>query len=87
MADAATWYLVVEVLASALTPGSNVPPGLPKPVVGPVTQQECEQTKIALKNAAMNPVIAECKMAVGMSTYRYTKHGPLRPIFEGEPTP
>lgn len=86
MADAATWYFVVEVLASTF-PTSSVPPGLPRPIVGPVTQQECQQTKAALANAQMNRMTGECKMAIGMSTYRYTRHGPLRPIFEGEPTP
>lgn len=78
MADAAVWYLVVQMASSAVYPIAEHPP-----MVGPITETQCEAVKASIK-VLPEIVMARCRRVVAM---RMVSDGPMgyaAPIFEGD---
>lgn len=83
MADVTTWYLVVQLVSSVIPVTADGPFSGPSPLVGPITEQQCEEVKKTL--AALPDVVsASCRRAIGMTTVTRGPIGYVRPIFEGD---
>jgi hypothetical protein len=62
---------------------ANGPFSGPSPLVGPITEQQCEEVKKSL--AALPGVVsASCRRAIGMTTVTRGQIGFVYPIFEGD---
>lgn len=75
--DPAIWYLVVELMSSTVTPRSP-------PMVGPVTEQQCEQTRSAIGQLP-EIVTARCRKMIGAMTCTIGGHPggtEICPIFD-----
>jgi hypothetical protein len=73
-----TWYLVLELTASVFSP-------LPRqqPIVGPVTEAQCEQAMAAMSSLPQ-VISATCRKAVAMTTKSDGAIAYAYPVFEGD---
>lgn len=79
MAESAVWYLVVQTLAATIAPFPTT-----APMVGPITETQCEQTRASL-TLLPDVVSARCKRVVGGRLCQIDgSHAMVCPIFEGD---